>query len=207
VMNVPEAHTTAAAEYTLGLILALARHIPAADAVIRFGINLGVPADHIRAVELEYDQLAGKWWDFYQHRYSGNPEARYLEHHKGPLTISQGKAEVVKALAEGHFGRRILVGDGASDLHARHAVDLFIGFGGVVSRPQVAEESPVFIRPKQLAPILPLATGPAGYRRCLGTPHAPIFELGLRHIASGQVDFREAGRREAFLRAFDPLPF
>jgi phosphoserine phosphatase len=177
-----------------------------ADAVIRFGASLGVPRDHIRAVELEYDQLAGKWWDFYEHRHSGNPDARYLMHDNGPLTVSRGKAEVVRALAEGYFGRRLLVGDGASDLDAHDAVDLFIGFGGVVRRERVADESPVFINARSLTPILPLAAGPAGYRRCLGTPYAELFKQGLASIAHGEVTFRQDGRREAFLAAFDPMP-
>jgi phosphoserine phosphatase len=177
-----------------------------ADAVIRFGASLGVPRDHIRAVELEYDQLAGKWWDFYEHRYSGNPDARYLMHDNGPLTVSRGKAEVVRSLAEGHFGRRLLVGDGASDLDARDAVDLFVGFGGVVRRERVADEAPVFINTHSLTPILPLAAGPVGYRRCLGTPYAELFEQGLASIARGEVAFHQDGRREAFLAAFDPMP-
>lgn len=178
-----------------------------ADAVTRFGASLGVPRAHIQAVDLEYDQLAGKWWDYHGHRYSGNPDARYLEYDQGPLTISKGKADVVNTLAEGHFGRRMLIGDGSSDLKACEAVDLFVGFGGVVARDQVVKESPVFIQAGHLNPILPLATGPAGYRRCLNTPFAEVFGKGLASIVQGEVTFRDEGLREAFLAAFDPMPY
>jgi phosphoserine phosphatase len=177
-----------------------------ADAVSRFGAGLGVPPDHIRAVELEYDQLAGEWWSYHDHQYSGNPDERYLNHEGGPLTVSQGKAQVVRALAGSRFGRRLLVGDGTSDMNASEAVDLFVGFGGVVRREKVARGAPVYVDSPGLTPILPIALGPAGYRRCLGTQYADPFERGLKHIMRGEVTFREPGRREAFLASFDPLP-
>jgi hypothetical protein len=91
-------------------------------------------------------------------------------------------------------------------MNASEAVDLFVGFGGVVRRERVAEESPVFINTSSLTPVLPVATGPAGYRRCLGTPHAELFKQGLKSIARGEVTFRQEGRRDEFLAAFDPMP-
>jgi len=33
---------------------------------------LGIPGSHIRAVEVEFDQLAGRWWDYQSHRYGGS---------------------------------------------------------------------------------------------------------------------------------------
>ena len=162
--------------------------------------------DHIQAVELEYDQLAGEWWNYHGHQYSGNPDERYLNHEGGPLTVSQGKAQVVRALAGGRFGRRLLVGDGTSDMNASGAVDLFVGFGGVVRRENVAQGAPVYVSSPGLTTILPIALGPAGYRRSLGTAYAEPFERGLKHIMAGEVTFREPVRREAFLASFDPLP-
>ena len=32
------------------------------EPVREFGLSLGVPADQIRAVSVEYDQLSGDWW-------------------------------------------------------------------------------------------------------------------------------------------------
>jgi len=177
-----------------------------ADAVTRFGVHLGVPAENIRAVELKYNQLSGEWWNFYDHHYSDNPDARYMEHDHGPLTISQGKSEVVSVLAQGHFGRRLLVGDGMSDFNASESVDLFVGFGGVAYREKVEAKAPIYIKCRTLTAILPLALGPAGYRQCLDTPYAEPFKRGLQEIVSGGVIFREDGQRKAFLDAFDPLP-
>ena len=36
------------------------------EPVREFGIALGVPADHIRAVGVEYDELVGAWWSHHQ---------------------------------------------------------------------------------------------------------------------------------------------
>jgi D-3-phosphoglycerate dehydrogenase len=49
VMNVPDVHAVAAAEYTLGLMLTLARHIPTADAALRRG---EWPPDQLMGTEL-----------------------------------------------------------------------------------------------------------------------------------------------------------
>ena len=38
-----------------------------------------------------------------------------------------------------------MIGDGASDLEAKPAVDLFIGFGGVHTRPVVRDNADVFV--------------------------------------------------------------
>jgi phosphoserine phosphatase len=42
-------------------------------------------------------------------------------------------------------GKAAFVGDGVSDLEAKPAVDLFIGFGGVHTRPRVRENAEVFL--------------------------------------------------------------
>jgi hypothetical protein len=52
----------------------------------------------------------------------------------------------------------MLVGDGSSDLAAAHAVNVFVGFGGVVARPLVETNSPTFLKANSLAPVLLLAT-------------------------------------------------
>lgn len=149
-----------------------------AEPVRGFGKRLGVSVDHIRAVELEYNELAGDWWRYYepqtQHRQT------YLDYDEGPLTISSGKPKIINELANGKHGRRLMVGDGSSDLATRGVVDLFVGFGGVVAREKVMKESDVFIHTESLSPILPLAAGPAGYARVIGTPHQAVFDKGLQ---------------------------
>ena len=112
------------------------------DAVIPFGVWLGVPEARIRAVGLRYDAEGG---------YAGYDEA-------SPLTTQTGKTAVITALrAPGR--RALLVGDGSSDAAAAGAVDLFVGYGGVIFRPNVEENAPVYLYANDLWPVVQLATG------------------------------------------------
>ncbi len=67
-----------------------------------------------------------------------------------PLIESQGKADVVEYLLKGRYGRSMLIGDGMSDLAARPAVDLVVGFGGVVIRQGVVDGAEIFIKANRL---------------------------------------------------------
>ncbi|HIP72894.1 MAG TPA: HAD family hydrolase, partial [Anaerolineae bacterium] len=124
-----------------------------AEPVEEFGLYLGVPCDHIRAVHVDYDHLAGRWWEYN----SAAEPGQYRDYEAGALTISDGKAQIVRELLGQQHGRSLLVGDGSSDLLAGQAVDLFVGFGGVVTRQQVLAEAPAFIHSRSIAPILALA--------------------------------------------------
>ncbi|MCA9978326.1 MAG: HAD-IB family phosphatase, partial [Anaerolineales bacterium] len=92
-----------------------------AEPVTEFGLFLGVPKENIRAVDLNYDELAGTWWKAEQ----GN--AQYIDYHEGALTVSDGKAQIVREFLKNKNGRSLLIGDGKSDLLAGTAVDLFVG--------------------------------------------------------------------------------
>jgi phosphoserine phosphatase len=127
-----------------------------ADAVIGFGVWLGIPRDQIRAVGLSYNQLSGRWWDYQRCNDQGNPDEAYLMYDESPLTTQHGKTEVIRSLRE-RGCRSMLVGDGSSDLAAAHAVNVFVGFGGVVARPLVETNSPIFLKANSLAPVLLLA--------------------------------------------------
>jgi len=61
------------------------------------------------------------------------------------LARAGGKELVVRAVRARSKGGAAMVGDGASDLEAKGAVDVFIGFGGVVVRPVVRENADVFV--------------------------------------------------------------
>lgn len=61
------------------------------------------------------------------------------------LTRAGGKELVVRAVRARSKGGAAMIGDGASDLEAKPAVDLFIGFGGVAERPLVRENADVFV--------------------------------------------------------------
>jgi phosphoserine phosphatase len=156
-----------------------------AEGVSEFGRWLGLADDHIFAVEVEYDELAGRWWEAWKHPAGRNPDERYAAHDGGPLTLGKGKAEVIRQLRRTHRGRVLLIGDGTSDLEAGEAVDLFAGFGGVVSRERVRERAAVYIHCAELAPVLPLA---------LAHPTLPedlqaLYSRGADLIRQGQVTF------------------
>jgi phosphoserine phosphatase len=74
---------------------------------------------------------------------------------KSPLTRSRGKAVVVRDIRARTKGKAAFIGDGASDLEAKPAVDLFIGFGGVHTRPRVRENADVFVAGPRLNDVLP----------------------------------------------------
>ena len=165
------------------------------EPVREFGIALGVPADHIRAVGVEYDELVGAWWSHHQ-----GQEAQYLDYGRGALAVSEGKEEIVHELMGSQPGRSLLVGDGTSDLLASEAVDLFVGFGGVAARPKVVAGAPVFIRSGGLAPVLPLAAGPSAVGRLEETSYRALFWEGVQR-ARDATDFADARLGETFTNA------
>jgi phosphoserine phosphatase len=171
------------------------------DAVCGFGKRLGVAADHIRAVTLEYNKLSGQWWRYYDH--ASNKDQQYLDYDSGPLTITNGKAKIVEELAGDLFGKRLLVGDGSSDLATQgNGIDLFVGFGGVVVREKVEQDAEIFIYPNTLAPILPLATGSIGWQMVQDTPYESVFNKGLDLCFSKAVKFGEPTLQTSFMQEF-----
>lgn len=154
-----------------------------AEGVREFGLWLGLPEENIFAVEVEYNQLAGNWWETWKHPAGRNQHEAVLAHDGGPLTIGKGKAEIIRGIRRQHRGRAMLIGDGISDLEASETVDMFVGFGGVVSREKVRTEADVFITAPALAPILPLALA-----RPL--PSHALFQHGVALIENGEVLFR-----------------
>jgi len=172
------------------------------DAVKGFGRRLGVDPSLIRAVELEYNELSGEWWRYHE------PEAQqsktYLDYNEGPLTVSSGKPKIIHELAGDLPGRRMMVGDGSSDLATQSVVDLFIGYGGVVAREKVKAESDVFVQNLSLAVILPLATGHIGWEKVQNTKHEAIFRKGINLALEHQnVLFKDEDYRQSFISEFE----
>ncbi|MCC7447692.1 MAG: HAD-IB family phosphatase [Anaerolineae bacterium] len=165
------------------------------------GARLGVPASHIRAVELEFNELSGQWWKYYD--YAATTSASYLDYEESPLTISAGKPDIVRELAGDWWGRKLFVGDGMSDLRTKDTVDLFVGFGGVARREKVEAGSDVYVASASLAPILPMAVGEAGLAALRGTPHEAVLERGLALCRqSHSVSFRNPLLGAAFIATF-----
>lgn len=174
------------------------------DAVKGFGRRLGVDAARIRAVELEYNELSGEWWRYHE---PGAKQAQtYLDFQQGPLTVSSGKARIVNELAADTTGRRMMIGDGASDLATKDLVDLFVGYGGVVARDRVAAEADIFIACASLSAILPIACGRQGWHRLRGSELEAVYRKGIG-LACNQnaVRFRQSQQREAFIREFEDI--
>lgn len=174
------------------------------DAVMGFGRRLGVAPERIRAVELEYNELSGRWWDYHE---PGAQQAKaYLDYSAGPLTVSHGKSRIVNELAGDLPGRRMMIGDGASDLAAQDAVDLFVGYGGVVAREALLDGSEVFIHAESLSPVLPLAAGRSGWRAARDTRHEDTFRKGITAALTEQaVVFRNDLLRDSFWRDFEEI--
>ena len=172
-----------------------------AEPVIEFGLYLGVPRQHIRAVDVDYNQLSGRWWK------NIPGQDRYLAHDEGALTVSDGKAQIVRELLGNQHGRSLLIGDGYSDLVAGTAatppvVNLFVGFGGVVNRERVRASAPAFIHSTSLAPLLALAAGPASLAHLQTTEHEPIANKALTLIETGAITFTNEQLKTKFDDAF-----
>lgn len=108
------------------------------QAIAPLAAHLGIA--RIEAVALEFDAAGA---------YTGYDRAH-------PAARRGGKPEIIRALrAELHPRRTVLVGDGASDLEAREAVDLFVGFGRYARRAPVEAGAHAYIlRLDELPPLL-----------------------------------------------------
>ena len=57
-----------------------------------------------------------------------------------PTTRNQGKNEIIREWKQALLPENvIMIGDGVSDLETKSDVDLFIGFGGVITRQKVVK--------------------------------------------------------------------
>jgi len=99
-------------------------------------------------------------------------------------------------------GRSLLVGDGVSDLLAGEAVDLFVGYGGVVGRKKVANEAEIFITSTSLAPLLALAAGPAGLKQLSAFSNQAVADQAIQLINNGAVRFRSEQVESKFREAW-----
>jgi len=131
------------------------------EPVHELGVSLGIRPENIRAVDLVYDDLAGAWWSTQADtsKRANQSTGQYLDYRRSSLCESEGKTAVIRQLLRGRSGASLLIGDGVSDLMAGNAVDLFVGFGGVTSRPLLLEKAPVFLPGASLLPLLALALG------------------------------------------------
>jgi phosphoserine phosphatase len=109
------------------------------QAILPLAGTLNIPLRAVHAVELRFDG-AGGYVDY---------DRRSL------LTRSGGKELVVHALLSRSKGASVFIGDGVSDLETKPVVDLFIGFGGVHTRPAVKDNAAVYVSEPTLRAVLP----------------------------------------------------
>ncbi len=138
---VPGARETVAALTQLGIEVSIISG-GLRPAVLHVAEALAVPANRVHAVDIRFDDRGG---------YAGYDES-------SPLARQGGKPALIASL--GNVPRpSMLVGDGATDLEARPAVDCFVAFAAVAARAQVIAGADAVIRANSLLPVLPLALG------------------------------------------------
>lgn len=178
------------------------------EPVVEFGVFLGVPRRNIRAVGISYDQLAGDWWAGRNERLETGSEDLFLDIEDSTLAESDGKGKIINELLGelpgDRQGQSLLVGDGYSDLLASPAVDLFVGYGGVVDRKKVRNEAPIFVHSSSLAPVLALAAGPSVLLSLRESEHNVVASKALAlSKESGVISFQNERLKNKFTRAID----
>lgn len=125
--------------------------------------HLGIDPANVHAVPLVFD-AAGAYVDFDR---------------ASPLWRNGGKIEVVRALPPAHHPLAF-VGDGITDAEVRGHAACFVGFGGVVARPQVRARADVWVDDASLAGVLPHVLTAAEQDRLAGEPRFAALLSGRR---------------------------
>ena len=135
-------------------------------AVLALARELGIADADVHAVDARFD-AKGAW-------------ASYDE--ASPLARSGGKPLVMRTLPG---NRRVLVGDGASDLEAAPECARFIAFGGVERRESVFRASVATCDEPDLAALVPLLLSPSELGELERRPeHAPLLAAARRYARS-----------------------
>jgi phosphoserine phosphatase len=158
---VPEAREVVAALQALGKrvgivsggLLPPVRHVAEA---------LGIAAGDVHAVRIDFAADGA---------YAGFDDA-------SPFARNLGKVEFVRALPPASRPAAF-VGDGITDAETRGVVDRFVGFGGVVARPEVAARADAFVAAPSLAGVLPHLLAEAEWQTLAADPRF----AGLRSAA------------------------
>lgn len=84
------------------------------------------------------------------HNKDGSYQSFNLNH---PLSNNGGKKTMIQKM-RAQFGKVCFIGDGSTDLDTQDDVELFIGFGGVIRRKNIEENSHVYISNPDMTSIL-----------------------------------------------------
>lgn len=145
--------------------------------LLKMAFELGIPAKNVFANDLIFDL-------------KGN----FVSHIEGPLIRNHGKLQIVRQIP----GRKVMIGDGITDLESKYLVDLFLGYGGVTVRKKVEDESDIFIYSQSMSSILVIAAGIEGCIKLLSTKYRKYVGKGidlLTHPAQTKI---KKGRKVIF---------
>lgn len=160
------------ARETVEALLALEKTVRVVSGGLRppveaVSVALGLGADAVAAVGIDFA-----------------PDGAYRGFEaSSPLARSGGKETVLRAW--GLPRPALLVGDGATDLEARPAVDAFAAYMGVAFRAAVAEGADVVLREPSLAPVLALAVRDEERERLRDAGFGELLARGERMLAEG----------------------
>lgn len=172
------------------------------DPIIEIGTSLGVPKQHIKAVNVEYDEFSGEWWRAQADEYSQRHKP-FLKSDEAALEKTQhGKADVIRNLLSNKRGRSLLVGDGTSDMAASEEVDLFMGFTGVIARERIVAEAPVILKSKSLAPVVIAAAGFAFKNKLNQQEQHALYEKALQLIVADMLKFNNSDLENVFRNSY-----
>ena len=137
-------------------------------AVLIIARELGIAPEKVAAVDLRFN-AAGEYDGFDS---------------SSPLAAAGGKRRVVEAWGAQLAGPVMLVGDGATDLEAKPAVDLFVAFAGVAARPKVMAGADAVIRQNSMAPVLALALDQIPQRE----PARTLYQRGVELLRAESTE-------------------
>jgi phosphoserine phosphatase len=107
------------------------------QAILPLAGYLGLPETQVHAVDIYF-----------------NDDGSYLDYNQSsPLARSGGKAEICRRLLKTE-GSLVMIGDGKTDMEAKQAGAVVIGFGGVVDRQIVRDQADFYSAESNLVSIL-----------------------------------------------------
>ncbi|TAN70508.1 MAG: haloacid dehalogenase [Methylobacter sp.] len=107
------------------------------QAILPLARYLGLPENQVHAVDIYF-----------------NEDGSYRDYDRNsPLARSGGKAEICRRLLNSQ-GSLVMIGDGKTDMEAKQAGAVVIGFGGVVDRPVVREQADFYCAEPSLVSVL-----------------------------------------------------
>jgi phosphoserine phosphatase len=170
------------------------------EPIVEIGTALGIPGENIKAVEIQYDEFSGEWW-LAQDALHGRNQP-FLKSNQSALEKTHGKAGVIEKLLCEKRGKSMLIGDGTSDLVAGSAVDLFVGYTGIVERERIVNSAPVLLKSRSLAPILLLSAGMQAVQKLEASAQRMLVRKACRLIEEGSVEFNDKKLGERFRRSY-----